>query len=111
MRIERYDIVEGEFKTDGGRVFVFRGILMDFISREEDERYFPVTINDLFGFYYTNVWLMNVKFLKDGKFLSGKEVHRIKQNYIGPAKLKICRVVLFEKSFKKKEYEVLNMCL
>jgi len=106
----KYDIVEGEFNCDWA-VLVFRGILMDFISREETQKHFPITINDLFGFTYTDVWLMNVKFLKDGKFVSGKEVHRIMQNSIGPAKLKICRVVLFEKSFKKKEYEVLNMCL
>lgn len=110
MNFKRYDIVEVEFEYNG-HTLIFRGTLMDYISREETQKYFPITIKDIFGFCYTDIWLMNLKFLRDGKFISWEE-DRFGQNFhFGPAKLKTCRVVLFEKSFKKKEYEVLNMCL
>jgi hypothetical protein len=110
MNFKRYDIVEAEFQSNG-HTLIFRGTLMDFISREETEKYFPITISDIFGFCYTDVWLMNLKFLRDGKFISGEEVDRFRQNFpLGPAKLKTCRVVLVEKDFKKNEYEVIQMC-
>jgi len=116
MEFERntvYDVVEAEFGWTKERKIKIRGVLVGYSSTQETEDNFPVTINDLFGYCYSDVILQNISVLSDeGKFVAINDKHKYYFNYSGlccnPCKLKLCRTVLVEKRFNKIQSETIK---